>query len=133
MKFSDFCKVLDVSESYYTQEDLYVAYMRKMNQFASDAIKGSSFVMYPDKLRSEIWYYNVAYLSLAQRREILTEQFEREKYQKLLNLHTDRHPSYFEKVFILLLLYIIALFVIEAFSWLWDGLCYLWNNTQWWT
>ena len=83
--------------------------------------------MYPGELRSDIWYYYVAYLTLWRQREILTNQSDKRKYKKLLNEHGARRPGYLERVFVPVALHLIAFCILEVLIWLWKGLRWLWE------
>ena len=127
MMLSNFYEALGISR-YSSLDDIYNAYMREMTQFAPKAKRGTSFVMYPGELRNEIWYYNVAYLSLWFGRDMLREKSEKKRYQTLLNEHRKTKPGWLERFFIPLISYIIALCTIKGLIWLWKSLCQLWKH-----
>ena len=65
MAFPQFYDALDLPMYCDDEKLIYAAYMQKMEEFASCAIKGDSFIMYPGDLYFNIWYYNIAYLTLS--------------------------------------------------------------------
>ena len=65
MAFPDFYDVLDLPQLCNDPEQIYVAYVKKMEEFAPYATRGNSFVMYSGDLYFHIWYYNIAYLTLS--------------------------------------------------------------------
>lgn len=113
MNISFFYDVLDIHENC-SEEALYIAYQKKMEQFSEYAKIGphSSFVTYPGGLRNGIWFYNVAYLSLSRKCYTLSSKEDKDKYKKLVDAYQKDKRHNDLVLFLLRVLYFLFVVVI---------------------